>query len=135
MSLPTSLLSYSDCVSLYEAALADPVGARLDFSTPAGAQYFVARMHQCRVLDRKFNAEVHTKGAKMHGRSHYDSLVCRIKPGRIGNDMVWWVYVERAAARIEGFQSLSTVEDEALLLPQQPPRLLLPPPQGIKRRV
>lgn len=137
MSLSTSLLSYTDCIALYDAALADSIGARLDFPTLSAAQYFVSRLHQCRVLDRRKNSEVHAPGTRFFGRSIYDSLVCRIKEGTINSDRVWWVYIEHAAQKIEGFQKLSEVEDEQLALPQPPPRLLLTGPavQNIKRRV
>lgn len=138
MSLSTSLLSYTDCIALFDAALADSVGARLDFTTPSAAQYFVSRLHQCRVLDRRKNTEVYKPGERLYGRSIYDALVCRIKPGHINGVEVWWVYIEHAAQKIEGFQRLSEVEDEALTLPTPPPRLLLTGPTptlGIKRRV
>lgn len=137
MSLSTSLLSYSDCLALYDAALADPLGARIDFTSLGAAQYFVSRCHQCRVLDRRKNTEVYRPGERLYARSIYDALVCRIKPGRVGDALCWWVYIEHAAVRVEGFQRLSEVTDEALVLPVQPPRLLLAPPQaqGIKRRV
>lgn len=137
MSLSTSLLSYTDCLELFEAALGDSLGARLDFTSPSAAQYFVSRLHQCRVLDRRKNAETYKPGERFYGRSVYDSLVCRIKPGTIGDVDVWWVYIEHAAQKIEGYQKLSEVEDEALSLPKPPPRLLLTGPavQNIKRRV
>jgi hypothetical protein len=137
MSLSNSLLSYSDCIALYDAALADPLGARLDFTSHGAASYFVARLHQCRVLDRKKNAETYRPGDRFFNRSVYDALVCRIKEGTIGSAPVWWVYIEHSAVKIEGFQRLSEVEDEALVIEAQPPRLLLPAPQaqGIKRRV
>ena len=134
MSLSNSLLSYTDCKTFLDAALDDELGARLDFTSSGAGQYFISRLHQFRVLDRKFNAEVHPPGSHFHNRSIYDALVCRLKQGQ-GN--TWWVYVEHSAMRIEGFQKLSEVADEALAVTREPPRLLLAPPQaqGIKRRV
>lgn len=137
MSLTNSRLAYLDCVELWDAALSDPQGVRIDFGSRAKAEHFVARLHQCRKLDRQENRSVHAPGTRLYGKSAWDVLKCTLRPGTIDGLPVWWLYIERHAVDLTGFQRLSELQPEAeaqtLALPQAEP-LRLPAPVGIKRR-
>lgn len=138
MSLSNSRLAYTDCAELLNAALADPRGARIDFTLRTDAEHFMARCHQCRALDRRENRAIHPHGHPLHGRSVWDVLKCSIRPGTLDGAGCWWLYVIRHAIDLTGFQRLSELEPaiEEASLAQPSPQLLLaaPPVLGIKRR-
>lgn len=91
MSQINSLRAYTDCQKLFEAALADPKGARARVGTHDQCINFRSRMHYFRNLDRKANAQTYPADHVNHGTSLYDPLVVRIFPDEDGD---WWVYVQ-----------------------------------------
>ena len=102
MSLPNSLRAYEDCKALFEAALADPKGARALGGTYEACLRLRTRMHYYRKLDRDANAEVYAVDHPMHGHSIYDPYVCQIVPDE---DSQHWLYVSPITAQslhIEG---------------------------------
>lgn len=116
MPVSSSRLSYSDCETLFEKALADLKGCRYqvivdglegDFGK---TKYFVMRMHQFRALDRQDNRVIFNPGDPMYGRSVYDSMIVRIKADTEGKFWVYVVHTEIAESEIE---SLSELEQEA----------------------
>ena len=84
MSLPTSLRSYIDCQKVFEAAVADPKGARVCLGTYDACINMRSRMHYFRKLDRNANADTYPEGHPMHGVSAYDDFVIQIRPDTAG---------------------------------------------------
>lgn len=91
MSQINSLRAYTDCEKLYQAALADPKGARCRIGTQEACINMRTRMHYFRKLDREANADTYPKGHGLHGTSIYDPYVVRLIRDE---DNEWWVYVE-----------------------------------------
>lgn len=108
MPLPNSRLAYQDCYDLFNQALADDKGIRVAMESEAAAITFRMRMHHARGLDRELNAQVHPKGAPMHGQSVYDPLILRLREDTDDN---WWIYIEPNTAQIGEVESLSEVPD------------------------
>lgn len=91
MSQINSLRAYTDCQKLFEAALADPKGARARIGTQDQCINMRTRMHYYRNLDRKANEQTYPKDHPNHGISMFDPLVVRMFPDEDGD---WWVYVQ-----------------------------------------
>lgn len=108
MSLPNSLRSYEDCKSLYEAALADPKGARAKLGTYASCINMRTRMHYFRVLDRTSNADIYPSDHPTHGTSVYDDFVVQILQDQDGE---FWLYIQPRSAKILVVEGLSDVGD------------------------
>jgi hypothetical protein len=108
MSLPSSLLAYYDCKALFEAALADPKGARALIGTHDACMRFRTRMHYYRSLDRKANAETYPKGHPSHGTSVCDPFVVQIMADEDG---AHWIYVSPITAEGLYIEGLSSVGD------------------------
>lgn len=108
MSLPTSLRAYEDCRKLYEAAAADPKGARACLGTHESCINMRTRMHYFRSLDRDANAQMYPSGHHMHGVSAYDDYVIQIMPDEDGQ---FWLYLQPRSARILHIEGLSEVGD------------------------
>lgn len=108
MSLPNSLGAYLDCRALYDAALADPKGARACLGTYESCLNMRTRMHYFRMLDRKANADAYPVGSHMHGTSIYDDYVVRIQ--RDTNDE-FWLYIQPRSGQVLAIEGLSEVED------------------------
>lgn len=108
MSLPNSLRAYEDCRTLFDAAMADPKGARANLGTNDTCLNMRTRMHYFRTLDRKANAETYPVGHPMHGVSTYDDLVIQIFPDE---DDEYWLYVSKRSAKILAIEGLSEVPD------------------------
>jgi len=89
MSLTDRIAGYSDCVSLFEAALASRKGARATFESRSEAYYFSMRMHRARALLRTA------------GRNEFDDFMVRIRY----KDDVYYVYVEKSSVEIEQLTS------------------------------
>lgn len=109
MSLPTSIKAYADCATLYEAASADPKGARACFDTHDAAINMRSRMHYYRSLDRKANGEMYELGHPMHNTSAYDDFY--IQDPIIDEDGLYWLYIKRRSASILKIEGLSEVGD------------------------
>lgn len=110
MTLPPSLRAYEDCRQLYEAASADPKGARACLGTRESAIQMRTRMHYFRKLDRDANAETYPVGDPMHGASAFDDFVIRLTEDTVGE---WWLYVEPRSARVLAIEGLSEVDEAA----------------------
>lgn len=108
MSLPNSLGSYLDCRSLYDAAVADPKGARACLGTYDACINMRTRMHYFRALDRRANEAIYPKGDPKHGASIYDDYVVQIIRDV---DDEFWLYIQPRSARVLAIEGLSTVED------------------------
>ncbi len=91
MSQINSLRAYTDCQKLFDAAMADPKGARCLVGTQEQCINMRTRMHYFRKLDRDANLGVYPEGHAMHGTSIYDPYVVRLLPDEDGQ---WWMYVE-----------------------------------------
>ena len=92
MSLPTSLRAYEDCRALYDAAVADPKGARACLGTYESCINMRTRMHYLRKLDREANAETYPADHPMHGTSTYDDFFIQIHKDEDGE---FWIYIQR----------------------------------------
>lgn len=103
MSLSTSLLSYSDCMKLMDAALEDATGARMRCHDGRNATHFRMRCQQARSLDREKNAQTYEKDQWMHGRSAYDRLVFRI----VEDEGRYYVYANQIEAEMGEIEALS----------------------------
>lgn len=118
MSLPTSLLSYPDCLKFMDRALEFTEGARIRMDSEAAAIHFRMRCQQARSLDRQGNLKVYPTSHFMHGRSQYDVMTFRLRQ----EDEVWYVYAERAdltePGQIEGLGE--AVEAPTPALPSAP---------------
>lgn len=106
MSMPNSLLAYQDCRQLFEAAAADPKGARACLGQESSCIHMRTRMHYFRAMDRNANAETYPKGHPMHGVSVYDELVVQIFPDEDGQ---YWLYIQPRSAHILTIEGLSEV--------------------------
>ncbi len=104
MSQINSLRAYTDCQKLYEAALADPKGARCQIGTQEACINMRTRMHYFRKLDRESNANVYASDHPMHATSVYDPYVVRII---MDEDRQWWLYVEPRASESMIIEGLS----------------------------
>lgn len=110
MPISNSRLSYSDCFTLLDGALADPKGARVCIGEYGQAIFFRMRVNQARAIDRKDNKEIYSEvDHPLHGRSIYDPILTRVLEDTDGQ---WWVYAiktELDPSRVEG---LSELENE-----------------------
>ena len=107
MSLPTSLGSYLDCRALYDAATADPKGARACLGTYEACVNMRTRMHYFRVLDRRANEAIYPKDSPQWGTSVYDDYVIQLTEDTAGE---WWMYIRPRSAKVLEVQGLSEVE-------------------------
>jgi len=108
MSQINSLRAYTDCEKLFEAALADPKGARALIGTWEQCVNMRTRMHYFRNLDRKANAKTYPVDHPQHGVSTYDPYVVRLIPDEDSN---WWVYVQPRAPEDMVIEGLSDTPD------------------------
>ena len=106
MSLPNSLRSYEDCKTLFDAALADPKGARAKLGTYESCMNMRTRMHYFRTLDRKANADIYPSDHPIHGTSAYDDFVVQILRDEDGE---FWLYIQPRSAKILVIEGLSDV--------------------------
>lgn len=107
MSLPHQIAAYADCFELYDAAKADPKGARTVFPTYGAAFRMRARMNMARYLQRVESSRMYPASDQRHGKSEYDELRVTIKEDTEGE---WWVYVDRHGLDLQLIQPLSEVE-------------------------
>lgn len=108
MSMPNSLRAYEDCRSLFDAAIADPKGARGKLGTIEACINMRTRMHYFRSLDRNQNASVYPLESPLHGTSIYDPLVVQILKDEDGD---FWLYVQPRSAQVLMIEGLSEVGD------------------------
>lgn len=137
MSLPTSLLSYQDCLKVFDEAVENEEGIRVKFPTRDEAIRFRSRLHYCRKLSREENARIYEKDQPMHGKSQYDSIRCTLKSTKTGH----YVYLEHQTIAEGQIESLANVgdEEEVFVPPPQREETTSPPLAGIieniRRRV
>lgn len=110
MPLPSSPLAYSDCYQLFDAAMADPKGARVFKGTEQAAAHFRLRCNYARVVNREENLKTYEKGHPLHGRSEYDQVILTLKQDE---EDQWWVYAERVQDIQSDIEPLSVIEGEA----------------------
>lgn len=103
MPLSNARLAYQDCFDIFDAALNDEKGARVEMPDVEQATFLRMRLHNARKIDRKDNTEVYSEGDPMYGQSIYDKLTVRIR--EVGGKI--WLYVEQIAliGKIEGLSS------------------------------
>lgn len=112
MSQINSLRAYDDCLKAFEAALADPKGARVLCGTYEAAMNMRTRMHYFRNLDRKANGSTYPVDHPQHGTSVYDPYVVRNPIP--DEDGAWWLYIEPRASGdmvIEGLSDTPALLD------------------------
>jgi hypothetical protein len=110
MSQINSLRAYTDCKELFDAALADPKGARAQIGDQGACINMRTRMHYFRKLDREANERIYPPDDPNHGTSIYDSFVVRMYKDE---DKEWWMYVEPRVApmHIEGLSEAPALID------------------------
>lgn len=107
MSQINSLKAYTDCQTLFEAALADPKGARAKLGTQDACINMRTRMHYFRKLDREANKRTYPVNDPMHGTSVYDPYIVQMFKDEDGD---WWMYVS-PRSKILQIEGLSEVPD------------------------
>ena len=118
MSQINSLRAYDDCRKLFEAAMADPKGARCLVGQESAAINMRTRMHYFRKLDREANERTYPADSPMHGTSTYDPLVVQIL---IDEDGEYWLYVQPRAmdlyieglSEVPGLIDTNTIDGES----------------------
>lgn len=106
MTLSNSLLSFQDCIEMFDAAMADPRGVRYKLPSVDDAAHLRHRLHHARELHRRENAKTFEVGHPMHGHSEYDAVTCRIR--NITGDC--YILLERTDKLTLKAESLSEVE-------------------------
>ena len=127
MSMPKSLLSYSDCIDYFDTALAHTEGARIPVEDINDATNLRLRLNNCRKLHREANAKMYPEHHIMHGRSQYDKLVVKIKA--FGEEDKLFVVLERtdiSRRNVEGIGAY--IEDEGMVPIEQEKPLMLSAP-------
>lgn len=128
MSSPTTRQAYTHCYNIYDQAMDDPRGVRMQLPTYDAAVNLRMRMHQARSIDRDDNARMYDPSHALYGCSIYDALQIRIFTDA---DRVTWLYIEPRTADIIGeVQPLSDIEETRWLEQNSPP--LLGSPTGTK---
>ena len=108
MSLPTSLLSYTDCLDVFDKAVEDEVGVRVPFRTIDEATHFKMRLHMARKLTREDNTRLHQPGDLMYGKSVYDKIKVTTRTLKSGV----YVYLKQTKIDPGVIESLADLEDE-----------------------
>lgn len=116
MTISDSILSYTDCLDVFEKALADLRGIRIKFATKAAAVFFRMRAHTARNLDRKRNRMIYSEEPTnpLYGRSMYDKLIVRLKE----DEEAAYLYIEHLSAdhlEIENISEIAEEEDKLIV--------------------
>lgn len=120
MSLPTKSAAYTDCQTLYLAALSTPGGVRNPFPTENAAKLFQLRMHQCRSLLQSESRRAYPPDSPAYDTSEFDGLQVQVR-GPDGNNE-WWIYVRPHGVEL----NWEPIEpDMALTLPTHTDTLLI----------
>lgn len=80
-----SRLSYVDCYSVLDRALASTSGLRVTFTDVGSARSFQLRLNKARRINRDDNAEVYDASHPLHGASEYDTLLIKLKSNGSGS--------------------------------------------------
>lgn len=114
MSVSTSLLAYTDCVEVYDQALASNHGVRVRVKDHDAAWNFRMRMHQARKLIRIDNARTYEDDHPLFGKSPYDAYTLRIK--QVGDKV--YVYLEPNRVLAGAIEPLG--EEDTISPPPEP---------------
>lgn len=115
MTTSTSRIAFSDCFDLFDQALGDSKGLRVRCPSFEAASHLRMRLHTARTIDRKDNKASYDKEHKLHGRSPFDEICCRILYDE--QDTVW-LYLDRVTAVEYEVEALSEVPQQALKQPE-----------------
>ena len=97
MPSSTNLGAYTDCVEIFDRAVASRQGIRIPVSTPGDGRLMVLRLQQARSLVREKSKEIYSDPADpAYGTSPYDPLIVRM-PRKIP---LHWVIVGRIAGAV-----------------------------------
>lgn len=121
MSAPTTRQAYEAIYDIWNEALEDAKGIRVQLPDFAAANHLRMRLHQARSIAREDNSRIYadTPEHPMYGASIYDRLQCRIYTDA---DRITWLYIEPRTADIIGkLQPLSQIEDTRWQAPNSPP--------------
>lgn len=102
MATSPSRLSYSDAFDILDEALNNSKGIRVEVPDDGAGMHLRVRLHSARMIDRKDNLSEYPEGHKLHGRSIYDQLVCRVRK----QNERWWLYIERFSTNNLNIQPL-----------------------------
>jgi hypothetical protein len=91
MSSSTSHASYEDCFRVFDEAMQQPNGIRIEVSDEGAGMQLRTRLHFSRQMDRDNNRRLYEATDERYGVSPYDSLIIR-EPKFL--DEKWWVYIE-----------------------------------------
>lgn len=108
MSLSNQFGAYDGEIDLFEKALDDPKGLRINYgANKSRAEHARMRLHHARGLHREQNKRVYEKDDPRWGKSEFDKLICRL---REDGDGEWWVYIERYGLDVIAVEPLSEIE-------------------------
>lgn len=130
MSAPTTRQAYHHIYEIWEQALDDPKGVRLQLADFSAANHLRMRLHQARTILREDNLRLYAEDQAnpMYGASIYDQFQCRIYTDTA---RITWLYIEPRTADIIGEpQPLSQIEDTRWQEQNSQPQLGFP--TGIK---
>lgn len=130
MSSPTTRQAYHHVYEIWNQALEDPKGIRVQMADYDKANHLRMRLHQARTIAREDNIRLYTDTPSnpMYGASMYDQLQVRIYTDAA---RITWLYIEPRTADIIGKpQPLSEIEDPRWLEQNSPQQL--GSPTGIK---
>lgn len=110
MPTSTSRLSYDDCFSFFDQAIADPIGIAVAFEFSGDARQFRLRMNAARALDREENALTYAGNPEhpLFGRSQYDGFQLKL---RQANGKTY-IVIERNNEKVLEVIPLSEVAEE-----------------------
>lgn len=91
MSVPKSLLAYTDCIDYFDTALRFSEGCRIPLPDYEFGIRLRMRLNYCRKLDRDNNAKLYAEGHKMHGTSQYDKITCVLEQF----EAIWYLMLKR----------------------------------------
>lgn len=122
MSLSNSRLAYQDCYELFDKALDEPRGIRVEVASIGAASYLRLRLHHARQINRAENRATYPDPAEpLHARSIYDIFVVRIDEDNASA----WVYLDKQKVeigRIESIEETRQIGAEPVLLQIEGPK-------------
>lgn len=110
MTTSTNLDAYTDCIELFDRAIASTKGIRLPFTDSGRARHLIVRLNTTRSLIRNKNRQIYAPEDPLYAATPYDTLTVR-QPRKI--DSTWWVYIEPRMAEYGEIEVLGDEEDEA----------------------
>lgn len=139
MSVSTSAMSYQDCYTALDAALADPMGVRIKLDHEAAAIHFRMRCHQARKINREDNCKIYENDHPLWGRSEYDLLTLRIRHDADDNTYLYIEKNDTVPGEIELLSGLEPAQLEHVktVTIEHKPQLVIEhqPSEPLKRRM